>query len=337
MADGSQTTELTVQPEQSPRAHGLGQIRTVQDAVPTLDTARFEHMQRIATVMAASSLVPETLRKDLEREAVLANCFLVVNQAVRWGMDPFAVAQCCSVVHGRICYEGKLVHAVIEAKLGVRLKYAFDEGKGDALGVTVSGQLPGEDEERTVDGTVAQWKTNGNNSPWSSPANWKRQLRYRGAREWARAHAPAVLLGVYSDDEMDGLVVRRARDITPAAAPLGAAPQAQLPAPKGPPPAPPKGPPSAPAQKLIVPAGGDISEPVLTHKADSMPDPIAAPVAYRKHLDAEMACCGDEVTLVECWEAYESVTGRMGREHRLLVEQDYERHVQRIKGGGEAS
>ena len=39
-------------------------------------------------------------------------------------MDPFAVAQCCSVVHGKLVYEGKLVAAVLDAKLGVRLTYA---------------------------------------------------------------------------------------------------------------------------------------------------------------------------------------------------------------------
>jgi hypothetical protein len=52
-------------------------------------------------------------------EQIMANCFLVVNQAVRWNMDPFAVAQCVSVVHGKLCYEGKLIAAIIEAKLGI--------------------------------------------------------------------------------------------------------------------------------------------------------------------------------------------------------------------------
>jgi len=333
MADGSQTTGNEVAlSEQSPRANGLSSIRTVHDAVPTLDTARFEHMQRIATVMASSTLVPETLRtiggkddkQDLPRETVLANCFLVVNQAVRWGMDPFAVAQCCSVVHGRLCYEGKLVHAVLEAKLGVRLKYEFNEGKGDQLAVTVSGLLSGEDEERTVEGTVAQWKTTGTNSPWTSPANWKRQLRYRGAREWARAHAPGTLLGVYSDDEMDDLVVRRARDITPTNT------QSRLP--KGPPPAPPKGPPTAPAngsapkaQQTQGPAAGPAEE-------QPMPDPIANPVGYRAHLNGEMGACGDMQTLDEVWEAYLPMTGTMGRDNRLVVEGDYDDHVKRVEG-----
>src|ERR1700742_4942805 len=97
----------------------------VVDSIPALDTARFEHMQRIANVMARSTMIPETLRmygpkdnrQDLPFEQVMSNCFLVVNQAVRWGMDPFAVVSCCAVVHGRLSYEGKLVAAVLDAKL----------------------------------------------------------------------------------------------------------------------------------------------------------------------------------------------------------------------------
>src|SRR5690606_37380571 len=138
----------------------------VEDVVPILDTARFEHMQRIATVMAGSPPIPDSLRctkvgnndpVPLPPQTVVANCFLIVNQSSRWGMDPFAVAGCTSVVHGRLMYEGKLVAAVLEAKLGVQLSYEFGtwipasetvdlstEGTGDLLGVRVSAQRPGD-------------------------------------------------------------------------------------------------------------------------------------------------------------------------------------------------
>lgn len=198
----------------------------VIDPIPTLDTARFEHMMRIAKVMATSSLCPDALcmkkvegQKNpvaLPYETVLANCFLVVNQAVRWGMDPFAVAQCVSVVHGKLCYEGKLIAAVIEVKVGIRLTYQWNDKTGDALGVTVTGKYSDEPEPRTVSGDVGGWKTTGTNSPW--PKDPRKQLAYRGAREWGRLHAPAVMLGVYSDDEMDNLSSAsrssRARDVT---------------------------------------------------------------------------------------------------------------------------
>lgn len=200
----------------------------VEDVIPILDTARFEHMQRIATIMANASLVPEALRTyrdaesnkvlDLPFEAVMANCFLVVNQATRWGMDPFGVAQCLSIVKGKFCYEGKLVAAVLDARLGVTLTYTYDDKPGDQLGVVVSGVVDGV--TKTVEGTVAAWKTMGSGSPWVVTA-YKRQLAYRGAREWARLHKPALMLGAYTVDELDDLQdaarANRAREVAPAA------------------------------------------------------------------------------------------------------------------------
>ncbi len=201
------------------------QIQVI-DPVPLMDTGRFEHLQRIASVMARGSLIPDALHMgkcyddngavvmgrdgkplmvELPYETVLSNCFMIANQAARWGMDPFAVAQCVSVVYGRLCYEGKLVAAVIEAKLAVRLEYTYDGKPGENLGVIVSGKLPGESTVRTIKGTVADWKTSGNNSPWGRAGNYERMLAYRGAREWARRHAPGMLLGVYTDDELADL------------------------------------------------------------------------------------------------------------------------------------
>ncbi len=184
-------------------------VAPVADVIPVLDTARFEHMQRIATVIARSNMVPETLcmegqfdkKQSLPFDVVMANVFLVVNQAVRWGMDPFAVLQQAAVVHGKLCYEGKLVAAVLEAKLGVELDPVWNDKAGDAFGITITGRLPS-GKVREVSGTVGEWKTTGKNSPWGNP---RRQLLYRGTREWARWWAPGLLLGVYTDDELTDL------------------------------------------------------------------------------------------------------------------------------------
>lgn len=216
----------TVQPTQ------VLDTRYTQDVVPILDTSKFEHMQRIAVAMAECSTIPDSFRfkegkpekGELPRATVVANCFRVVNQAVRWGLDPFAVMDCASIVHGKLMWEGKLVAAVVDAKTGVRLNYTFDDKPGRDLGVTVSGTLPGENEPRTIEGKVKYWHR-GDKSPWANEGDWKRQLRYRGAREWARAHTPSVMLGIYSDDELHeiasldvpaGQRAQRMKDITPA-------------------------------------------------------------------------------------------------------------------------
>lgn len=198
------------------------EIANVIDPIPTLDTSRFEHMQRIANVMARSTMIPETLRTvgtrdnkvDLPPEQVMANCFLVVNQAVRWGMDPFAVVSCCSVVHGRLSYEGKLVAAVLDAKLGVELHHHFTgDPTSEAYRIYILDQpftpeiigqlrpgvsIPG---LRLWDGSVAEWKTTGAGTPWTQK-NYKRMLIYRGSRDWTRIYESAIMLGVYTEDEL---------------------------------------------------------------------------------------------------------------------------------------
>lgn len=199
-----ENTPMSVVPINEPDAESRtpAQIKRepiiVQDAVPVLDTGRFEQMQRIAGAMAATSLIPQQLHGSSAQEAQ-ANCFLVVNQAVRWAMDPFALAQHAFVLKGKLGYEGKVIAALVNGspKLHGSLNYAY-EGEGDARMVTVYGTLAGEDEPRAISGRVGAWKTT--NEQWKTLTD--QMLAYRGAREWARRHMPEEMLGVYSDDEL---------------------------------------------------------------------------------------------------------------------------------------
>jgi len=247
----------------------------VVDVIPVLDTGRFEQMQRIAVAMASSELIPDTLRRGpvwdekkgeevvgwLPRETVVARCFLIVNQAVGWRMDPFAVAQCSSVVHGRVCYEGKLIAAVLDNLLGVQLEYSWNDKPGDALAITVSATdaegkpiVDSQNRPKIVTGTVGEWKTAHKGSPWFTQP--RRQLAYRGAREWARLHRPAIMLGVYTIDELDGAAERQERlgrpepPIPPPAPPAALEPPQEAKRepveqpPEPPPPEPPEPPPA---------------------------------------------------------------------------------------------
>ncbi|KQW30797.1 hypothetical protein ASE36_00390 [Rhizobium sp. Root274] len=210
-----------------------------------MDKETFQQIAEIASIMASASLIPESLayegsgdkKKPLAPETVRANCFLVANQAVNWGMDPFAVAQCSSVVHGRLMFEGKLVSSVIEAKLGIKLVHTYgkwdpakeacilgEDGTGDALAIRIGEGRYNEDgvavfTGRFVDGHVGGWKTTGANTPWRVGRN-RVMLVYRGTREFARIYEPGVMLGVITEDEYDPAY--NARDITPAAPTAGA-------------------------------------------------------------------------------------------------------------------
>ena len=198
-------------------------IMATTDARPTglsiFDQGAFEQMGLIASKLAESSLIPQTL-KGATKEETAANCFRVVEQAQRWGLSPFAVMDSASVVHGKLMWEGKLIHAALTASLGVRLRYDY-EGSGDARKVIVSGTIDGE--TLTVEGTVGDWKTTGKGSPWDNLANRDQMLAYRGARQWARRHAPEVILGVYSPDEFEASEIRNVTPTTKARPKVSAA------------------------------------------------------------------------------------------------------------------
>lgn len=195
-------------PPAAPAASAPRAVIVVQNDVPVLDTGLFEQMQRVARILAASPLVPAHLNRhtgsgnnttQLSPEEAFANCFLVVNQSVRWRMDPFAVAQGVFVTKGKIGYEGKLIGAVINThpQLTKRLSYTY-EGDGVNRKVTVSGRVKGDNEDRVVEGTVAKWKTD--NDAWNRSPD--QMLSYRGAREWARRWMPEAIYGVYADEEI---------------------------------------------------------------------------------------------------------------------------------------
>ncbi len=202
MNEQVKSTEVAIRPP-------ARQVLVSDDVVPILDTARFEHMQRIAQAMATGLLIPESLWKEKEealpKEVITARCFMIVNQAVRWGLDPFAVAQCCSIIRGKLCYEGKLVQGVIEAKAGVIFDFAYsgDPMKPAEYGIKITGKFP-DGRVREVSGIVEDWHT-GAKGPWANPKNWPRMLHYRGSREWGRFFTPALLLGIYTGEEMDEL------------------------------------------------------------------------------------------------------------------------------------
>lgn len=152
-----------------------------------------DQAMRLAEMMARGKMVPDHLRNP-------ADALLVIEQAMRWGMSPFAVAQCTSVIQGKLMFEGKLVGAAVQSSglLSSRLSYDFD-GEGASRAITVTATIRGEDKPRTIRITLAEAKTT--NQMWTRQPD--QQLVYFGTRAWARRHAPEIMLGIYSAEEFD--------------------------------------------------------------------------------------------------------------------------------------
>jgi len=191
---------------------------TVGTAAAIFSPEGLNQLVRFADLMAQSkATVPSHLAGKP------SDCLAVTMQAAQWGMNPFAVAQKTHVVNGTLGYEAQLVNAVVSSSnlLATRLNYRWDgdwskvNGKTDKspdLTVTVWATLKGESEPRTL--TISMAQAGVRNSPlWEQDP--RQQLAYLCVKRWARLHAPDVLLGVYTPDELQEAAPRVERDVTP--------------------------------------------------------------------------------------------------------------------------
>jgi hypothetical protein len=174
-------------------AIGGTDITAGQGRAAFLPTSMGEAME-IAKLMAGGNFVPKHLR------GVPGDCLAVVMQAARWGMDPFAVGNKTYFVNDRMGYEAQLVNAVVNSSnvLNGRLKVEWT-GEGNNLECTVTGYIKGDPDPKTRRVKLNTITTR--NSPlWKQDP--EQQLAYFAQRAWARLHAPEVLLGVYTPEEL---------------------------------------------------------------------------------------------------------------------------------------
>ncbi len=149
---------------------------------------------KLADVMASARLVPKHLQGQP------GDCFMVIEQALRWNMSPFAVAQATSSIGGKLMFEGKLVAAAVETSGAIVgfMDYEFT-GDGDARKVRAWATRRGESTPREV--TVVFRDVRTDNGMWKKQPD--QQLVYSASRIWARRWTPSVILGVYAPEEFD--------------------------------------------------------------------------------------------------------------------------------------
>lgn len=229
----AETRAVAVQAPASPPPAVVRERLIAHSNVAIWDSAALEHMGRVGAIMADSGLMSDTFLKDGDNEAprqmVVARCVMVANLARECEADPLMLLQDCAIISRKLHISGKAVNAIIRKRTGVNLRFVFGRWNIDHIefperhpeGHEMAGELVdptyfhniGErlavraldpnDPERYVDGSVGLWKTERRGSPWSRAGDWRRQLRYRSAPEWARAYEPGAILGLYS--EADGL------------------------------------------------------------------------------------------------------------------------------------
>jgi hypothetical protein len=154
-------------------------------------------------------------------------CYACVVRAVRWGMDPFFVAEQSYLVKDpktgteKIAFMAQLIVAVINARAPLQKKLRpVYTGEGDEMKVTIYGLPKGQTEELdyetpTVKQLIAIKGRNDYGKVKGSPLydnDPKQQLWYYGARGFCRRHFPEVLAGIYDGDEFEPV---EPKDVTP--------------------------------------------------------------------------------------------------------------------------
>ena len=129
------------------------------------------------------------------------SCLAIVLQAMKWGADPFAVANKAFEVNGQLSYESQLIHAIINASpaLGRRLQVTYS-GEGQTRCCHVIGFIKGDDDPKPYDSPRLGEITPKNSPLWKSDPD--QQLFYYATRAWARRWLPEILLGIYVPEEL---------------------------------------------------------------------------------------------------------------------------------------
>lgn len=166
------------------------------------DKMAFEHAQRVAKMLTASSLVPKEYQNNIP------NIMIALEMANRIGASPLMVMQNLNIIQGRPSWSSQfIISALNSCKRFTPLRFKM-EGKDDEYGCTAwAKDLTGE----ILEGPKVTMKM-AKDEGWATKAGskWKTMpelmFRYRAAAFFGRLYAPDVLMGMGSADEADDIV-----------------------------------------------------------------------------------------------------------------------------------
>lgn len=191
------------------------EIRVVQDTgefANLLDTAKFEHLYRVAGIFSESTMIPDHYRKQI------GNCFIAVQMAVRMGIDPFMFMQRSYVVHGKPGIEAQLAIALINTSglFENALDYEIhcDDPDGDPFDPSyrVRAWATRKATGKVVLGPWVDWPlVEGEGWQKKEGSKWKTMpgimFQYRAATFFGRLHCPERLAGMSTADELEDMRV----------------------------------------------------------------------------------------------------------------------------------
>lgn len=217
------TTDSPTTPD-APRGELVAQQRSSLDRpdVNLIEHSPFNSMhafgvaQRMATMLASSSIVPNDYRTDfqdkdgnwLHNPSAVGNAFIAIELANRLNTSPILIMQQVDMIHGRPALRGTLLIGLVNAS-GQFSPLMF-ESRGEAGGKDASygyravatNLATGE----RCEGPWIDWAmVRAEKWPEKRGSKWntmpEQMFRYRAASFWSRIFAPHITLGLYEASE----------------------------------------------------------------------------------------------------------------------------------------
>lgn len=185
--------------------HAVRQQLAVQDDGPfayLMDTARFNHLWRVAATFSKSDMIPAHYQGKPE------NCLIAMQMATRLNVDPFMFMQNTYIVHGRPGMEAKLATALINMRgpFDGPIQYKF-EGEGSDKACTAYAVHKRTRETCSATVTWKMVEAEGWNkkqgSKWLTMPDL--MFQYRSAMFLGRLYAPECLMGMQTVDELQDI------------------------------------------------------------------------------------------------------------------------------------
>lgn len=181
-------------------SHGLATLM--------LDVNYFEHLQRVAKLMAASNLVPQQYKN-------VSDCTIALDMAYASGIRPLFLLQNTQVVKGNITWKGQAVIALINqsGRFAKPLDWEFKKNEaGEVTSATCFTQdADGNRKEATVTWDMVEGEGWHRNDKWRTMR--EQMFCYRSATFFGRRYTPDILAGIPTEGEQDDIT--SIKDITP--------------------------------------------------------------------------------------------------------------------------
>lgn len=172
----------------------------------------FELLQRGATLLAASTLVPK------EYQSNVANCAIALNMSHRIGADPLMVMQNLYIVHGRPGWSSQFLIATFnQSGRFSALRYTWvGEPGADTWGCYAS-SVEKDTGEKLIGATITLALAKAEGWVGKAGSKWltmpEQMLMYRSAAWFVRAYAPELAMGLHTADELNDIDEQPIRDV----------------------------------------------------------------------------------------------------------------------------